>query len=392
MGTPEYIGLMAGIMLLTDLAIDIMLPTFEAVRQHFKLGETSTATAQIVTFFFVGQLGQLAFGFFTDRFGRLPVLRVGFLLYIAGCLSAGLAASFAGLLVARFVTGLGASALFVSAIACVRDRFSGEAMARTMSLILTIFLMVPVIAPLLGTWILANAGWQMVFLSPALFALLFWGWSWRLEESRPIGTQALSSLSSLIVLIGQVCRNRIFFRYTALTTILFAGFSSFIGSSERLVGKIYQRPNLFVFIFASVGLTMALFTFLNAQLVSRFGMRRTVRALSLTYWLVAGVLLGLTVSSQGLLPMSLFFGLVALLQGINVAIEPNSSSLALQPMNQTAGLAASIYGTSYLVVGALAGSIIDRLLTGSVTALSITYFVGGLVALLLARTDPYPSK
>ncbi|QDK82674.1 multidrug effflux MFS transporter [Spirosoma sp. KCTC 42546] len=384
----EFICLMASIMLLTALAIDIILPTFGAVRHHFGLGPESTATAQLVTFFFLGQIGQIFFGVLSDRYGRLPVLRVGFLLYIGGCITTVMAPGLAWLLVARFIMGLGAGALFVSAIACVRDRFQGSEMARIMSLILTIFLTVPIVAPLLGSAILLVGPWQVVFLTPASFAIVFFIWSFRLSESLSEADRQPLALASLIQSIRRVWSNRIFVRYTAITTILFAGFSSYIGSSERMVGTIYGRPGLFVFIFASVGIIMALFTFLNAKLVARFGARRTVRSLLTVYWILASILLGLTILLKGPVNMFIFFGLIALLQGINVAAEPNSSALALEPMGSMAGMAASIYGTSYLVVGALGGSFIDRLLVNSVTPLPVAYFMGGLAAMLLVRTAP----
>src|SRR5688572_16464654 len=99
----EFIAMIASIMLLTALAIDIMLPAFDALREYFGLGQDSTATAQIVTFFFMGQLGQVIFGPLSDRYGRVPTLRLGFALYIGGCVAAALSPSFGLILIARFI-------------------------------------------------------------------------------------------------------------------------------------------------------------------------------------------------------------------------------------------------------------------------------------------------
>src|SRR3954462_12988194 len=110
-GSVEFIALVACIMLLTALAIDIMLPAFGEVRTYFGLGAESTATANIVTFFFLGQIGQIVFGPLADRYGRIPILRTGFALYIGGCLAAALVPSLSLILAARFVAGLGAAAL-----------------------------------------------------------------------------------------------------------------------------------------------------------------------------------------------------------------------------------------------------------------------------------------
>ncbi len=119
----ELIALIACIMALTALAIDIMLPAFDALRDHFGLEQTSTAIVQIVTFFFLGQVGQLISGPLSDRYGRLPIMRAGFALYIVGCVAAALSPSLGWILAARFVVGMGSAAMSVSAVASVRDRF-----------------------------------------------------------------------------------------------------------------------------------------------------------------------------------------------------------------------------------------------------------------------------
>lgn len=381
--TIEFISLMACIMLLTALAIDIMLPAFTAIRQQFGLGKESTETARLVTFFFLGQLGQLAFGPMADRYGRLLVLRLGFLLYISACITTVLVTDFSALLIARFVTGLGSSAMFVSAIACVRDRFKGDAMAKTMSLIMTIFLIVPVVAPLLGAMILRFTSWQIVFLTPPFFALIFFLWSLRLPESMPDNTDTVSGGASLIKAIREVFSNSTFVRYSAMTTILFGAFSSYVGSSERIIGTIYQQPQLFVFIFGAIGASMALFTFLNARIVARLGAHQTLRILLGCYFAMAGLLFVMVFFWEEKPNIFVLFSLIGLLQSINLAIEPNSSALALEPMGERAGMAASIYGTSYLVVGASVGSLIDSLLVDSVKPLAIAYVVGGGLAFML---------
>jgi DHA1 family bicyclomycin/chloramphenicol resistance-like MFS transporter len=383
----EFIALVACIMLLTALAIDIMLPAFGDLREYFGLGPDSTATAQIITFFFLGQIGQIIFGPLSDRYGRLLILRVGFALYIGGCVAAALLPSLGWILAARFVVGMGAAALTVSAVASVRDRFAGDKMARTMSFILTIFLFVPIIAPLLGSAILSVTSWQVVFLTPAVIAVAVFVWSFRLNESLPPARRLTLDLPTVIRSVRLVGGNPVFVRYTAITTILFSAFSSYISSSERMITEIYGRPELFVLIFSGVGITMAVFTFLNAQLVGRFGARRTIRGLLTVYLILASLLFGLTLVLHGVPNIYIFFAFVALLQGINVAASPNSSALALAPLGSTAGMAAAINGTSFFVVGSIMGSFIDRLLVNSVTPLAVGYLIAGLIAVVMVYSD-----
>lgn len=390
----EFIALTACMMMLTALAIDIMLPAFGELRSYFGLSPDSTATAQIVTFFFLGQAGQLIFGPLSDRFGRLAILRVGFALYIGGSVAAAFSPALNGMLAARFVVGLGAAALTVGAFAGVRDRFSGDKMARTMSLVMTIFLIVPVIAPLVGSAILSVAPWQAVFLTPALFAVVVFFWSFRLGESLPAERRVRLDAPTLIHSTRRVLSSGVFMRYTAIATILFSVFSSYVGSSERIIGELYGRPDLFIWIFAATGITMALFTFLNAPLVERFGTLRAMRGLMIAYVLVAALLLGLTLTQNGTPTMILFFALVALLQSLHVAVSANGGALALEPMGSTAGMAAAINGTAFFVFGSLIGSFIDGLLVDSALPLVAGYVIAGAIGLILAfsgRTTPAPA-
>ena len=164
----EFIALSACTMTLTALGIDIMLPAFGEVRDHFSLSADSTDTAQIISFFFMGQVAQMIFGALSDRFGRIAILRVGFPLYIVGGIVAALAPDLPTMLAARFLAGMGASAVFMTTIAGVRDRFVGDGMARVLSLIFTIFLFTPVIAPFLGLAIMSVGSWKMVFSYAAI--------------------------------------------------------------------------------------------------------------------------------------------------------------------------------------------------------------------------------
>ena len=386
----EYIALSACTMMLTALGIDIMLPVFGEVRTYFRLPPDSTATAQIITFFFMGQVAQIIFGTLSDRFGRLAILRVGFPLYIIGGVAAAFAPSLTAMFVARFVAGVGASAVFMTTIASVRDRFVGDQMARIMSLIFTIFLFTPVIAPFLGVAILSVSSWRTVFLTPPLFAVIVFLWSLRLEESLPRDQRTSLDWAGIGRSIRKVLSNRIFLRYTGITTLLFTALSSYVSSSEHIIGEIYGRPKLFAWIFASMGLFMAFCTLLNSRLSDRYGARRTIRWLLVIYTFVASFLLLSTFTWGDPPGMLLFFAAIALLMGINLAVEPNSSALALEPMGNMAGTASAVYGTCFFFIGSAMGSVISHLMVTRVFPLVLSYFVIGIVTLLLVFSDRRP--
>ncbi|MGN6493703.1 MAG: MFS transporter [Agriterribacter sp.] len=383
----EFIALSASAMILTALGIDIMLPAFGELRQYLGLDPNSTETAKIISFFFLGQVTQVIFGTLSDRFGRLPILRIGFPLYIIGGIASAFAPDLSLMLIARFVAGVGASAVFMTTVAGVRDRFAGDEMARIMSLIFTIFLFTPVIAPFLGSAILHISSWQVVFLTPPAFGLIIFLWSFRFEESLPKNKRILLNLSSIGKSVGNVIGNRIFLRYTAIVTILFAALSAYVASSEHIIGGIYGAPSLFKWIFGGMGLFMAFSTFTNSYLSTKYGARRTVKLLLLLYTLVSVCLMIITLCFGEPPNMILFFIAVTLLMALNLAVEPNSSALALEPLGNVAGIASSIYGTIFFSVGSASGSIISALMTDGVLPLVTAYVIIGIAGLILVWKD-----
>ena len=388
----EFIALSACTMTLTALGIDIMLPAFGALRVHFGLPPDSTTPAQVISFFFMGQIAQIFFGTLSDRFGRIAILRVGFPLYIIGGLLAAFAPNIELMLAARFIAGMGASAVFMTTLAGVRDRFVGDEMARIMSLVFTIFLFTPVLAPFLGIAILSVSSWQMVFLTPPIFAVIVFLWSLRMEESLPVDQRIALNWASVSGSIRKVVSNRVFLRYTGITTLLFAALSTYVASSEHIIGKIYGRPELFAWIFASMGLLMSFCSLMNSRLTSRFGARRTIKGLLIGYVIVGGLLLLSTVVLGDPPSMPLFFTAIAMMMSLNLAVEPNSSALALEPMGNMAGIASSVYGTFFFFIGAALGSIISHIMVNGVFPLVVGYFVIGVFTVLLVFGDRRPVK
>ncbi|MBI1225286.1 MAG: MFS transporter [Bacteroidetes bacterium] len=386
MKSGEFIALSACTMALTALGIDIMLPAFAEIRHTFGLPSNSTATANIVSYFFMGQVAQIVFGILSDRYGRLAILRVGFPLYIISGLVAAFAPSLTLMFVARFVMGMGASAVFMSTIAGVRDRYVGDQMARIMSLIFTIFLFTPVIAPFLGVILLQYTSWKMVFLTPPLFALLVLIWSLRLEESLPPDKRSKLNWKTIGQSIKSVLSDPIFLRYTTITTLLFSALSSYVAGAERIIGEIYGKPNYFAWIFGGMGLIMSGSSLLNSRLSIKYGAKKTMRRSLIIYTIVASLLLLINFIMGDPPPMIYFFIPVVILLALNLAIEPNSSALAMEPMGDKAGLASSVYGTIFFFIGGFLGAIISHFMNKGVSALITSFFVVGIISLLIAFT------
>jgi DHA1 family bicyclomycin/chloramphenicol resistance-like MFS transporter len=335
----------------------------------------------------MGQVAQIVFGIFSDRFGRLAILRVGFPLYIVGGFAAAFAPNIPLMLAARFIAGVGASAVFTTTIAGVRDRFVGDRMAHIMSLVLTIFLLTPVLAPFMGIAVLSVGSWQMVFLTPPVIGIVVFFWSLRLEESLPEDKRITINWPSVKSAVLNVITNPIFLRYTFITTVLFTVLSAYVASSEHIIGKIYGKPELFAWIFGGMGVIMMLTTLTNSRLTSKFGARRTIRGLLITYVIAGIFLLASTLIFGDPPPMTLFFAAVVVMMALNLAVEPNSSALALEPMGGMAGIAASVYGTVFFTVGSSLGTIISHFMVDGVYPIVVGFFIVGMIALVLVFGD-----
>src|SRR5688500_5863743 len=159
----EFLAIIALCMGMGAVSVDLLLPAFPDMRADLGLAEGSTRISVVITAFFIGvAAGQLVYGPLSDRFGRRRLLQIGMAVFLVGAVAAAAAPSLGALMAARFLWGVGAAAPRSLALAMVRDTNEGDRMARTMSLLMAIFLLVPVVAPSIGAAILEVAPWRVV--------------------------------------------------------------------------------------------------------------------------------------------------------------------------------------------------------------------------------------
>jgi DHA1 family bicyclomycin/chloramphenicol resistance-like MFS transporter len=381
LGNREFTVMIAMIMALTALSIDIMLPTFGAVRREFGLPADSTAPAAIVTFFFLGLASaQVFFGPLADRFGRKAVLYAGLVLYVASALAAALAPTLEMVLVSRFIWGVGAAAPRVVAISMVRDAYEGVAMARTMSVIMSIFVLVPVVAPSVGALILNVASWRWVFGACALFAVAMALWTLRLPESLKPENRLPLRFDSIGAAAKTVLKNRQTIGYTLAMTFVFGVFMSYLASSELIVSDVFDRAELFPYVFGGLAVVMGAAMLANAAIVSRIGLRRLVHAVLVLYVTGAIGLVVLAVVSDGVPTFRIFLIGLAFMLSMHAILIPNFNTLAMNPMGKVAGTAAALIGTVSTAGGAALGSVLDRTFNGTVIPFTLGFLGFGMAA------------
>lgn len=370
------------IMALAALGIDMMLPALDDMREHFGLAPESTRVAQVVTVFLMGlALAQYFYGPLADRFGRKPILYAGLLLYGIGALGAALAPSLELVLLSRFLWGVGAGAPRVVSVSIVRDVYTGDEMAKAMSYILAIFIMVPVLAPSVGAGLIAIFPWQAVFIAGALMAAVVALWARLLPETLDPVNQRPLDRSAVFAATREVLSNRQTLGYTLARTLTFGAFSSYLASSERIFGEIYDRPDQFPFIFGGIAAVMGLAMLTNGNLVDRIGTRRIVHVFLIAYAIGGFVFWGVVSAAEGRPSFGTFVIGLAVIAFIHALLIPNFNTIAMWPMGHIAGTASAIIGTMSVAGGALIGAFIDRQYTDSVTPLVVAFAVLGVLAL-----------
>jgi MFS transporter, DHA1 family, multidrug resistance protein len=385
----ELIVFLAMAMALSALGIDLLLPAFPDIRAEFGLDPGSTRVSGFITAYFVGLAGgQLIIGPLADRYGRRTLFRLGIVVYAIGAALTIAAPTFTLLLIARFVWGLGASTGRVLAVAIVRDRFVGAAMARTISLIMAVFITVPVIAPALGVMLLRHLAWdQLVLLNLAAAALVL-VWTARLEETLSVGARRTLHPRELAAAASRVLRHPSSGPLVVAQAVLFGGFASYLSTSEVVYREVFDSESLFPILFGGMALTMGLATLVNGRVVERIGLRRMLRIDLAGYLVGAAMLLAVALVTGGRPPLAVYVVVLGVLLSSHAVLIPNLNARAMEPMGDIAGTASAINGSMLVGVGALIGAGIDRAYDGTVLPLALAMLaVGLLTAVLLRRSE-----
>ncbi|WP_207479653.1 multidrug effflux MFS transporter [Arenibaculum pallidiluteum] len=377
----EFVGLIALMMAITALSIDIMLVALPDIAHSFAVARPNDRQLVVTTYMIGFAVGQPFHGPLSDRFGRKPVLILGLLIFSIGAVGSALATGFTGLLAARALQGFGAAAPRIVAIAIVRDCFAGRDMARVMSFVMMVFIIVPVLAPALGEAILQFGPWPWIFgfLLLTAAAALLWS-ALRLPETRPAADRLPLSGAALTGAFLKVVTTRRTLGYTVAMGFLFGGLLSYVGSAQQIFVDVYGLGSMFAVMFGAIAVTMALASLVNARLVVRLGMRR-VSHLALAGYVAAGLAMALLgfPTHPPLWLLGAFLGIVFFCFGL---IAPNFNALAMEPLGRVAGMASSFIGFYTTAFGALVGWAVGQAFDDTVRPLVVGFAAMGALALL----------
>ncbi|HDX8403109.1 multidrug effflux MFS transporter [Aeromonas dhakensis] len=342
------------LVLFSPLAIDIYLPAIPQMAEQLG-AEVTLMQGTITWFLFSMGLGQLLVGPLADRYGRKPIALGGVLLYGLSALGAGFAASLGELMLARVLQGLGACATSVAAFSVVRDSYGPKKSGQMISYLNGAICFIPALAPLLGGWLTAKAGWSANFWFMAGYAVIVGSWLlWRMPETRPEETRSGGPLISWSR-YSPVLRSPSFLFNATLCMLAMAVILAYVTAAPvQLMVRLGLDMSGFSYWFAANAALNILACFLAPRFIARVGPRRTLR-IGLLVLLLSAISLSLSMHIAHPLAM---MGPVFLSSIGFAMILGSAAGMALAPFGHCAGTAAALLGLFQMSgSGALVGFI-----------------------------------
>jgi len=335
---------MAALMSVVALAIDALLPALDVIGLAINTQKV-VDNQLVITMIFIGLgLGPLVFGPISDSIGRKPLVYVGFVLFILASIICVLSESLVMMIIGRIVQGIGLSAPRTIAIAMIRDKYSGDYMARIMSFVTVVFLLIPIVAPALGKFILDYYSWEGIFYVQIVFAILVSIWFWR-RQAETLAIEKRIPFTKHIFIDGlkELSKYKATIGFTVISGFIVGSFLVYLSSSQQIFQDQYGLKNEFPYIFAGLAIAMGVSVFLNANLVLRFGMEKLVTVSLLSFFVVSVVYILLYYNSPNpsVEVLLIFFSLQFFCIGF---IFGNLRALAMEPVGHIAGIASAITG------------------------------------------------
>jgi len=380
-GETELIWMMAMLMALQAFGIDAILPALDEMAASLAVSGNDRQFV-ISVYLLTAGLGALVPGSLADRFGRRPILLGSIAVYILLSLASALVTSYDALIAVRAAQGFFGAGIVALPPAVIRDRVGGDKMARMMSLIFVIFLMVPAIAPSIGEMILLVADWRAIFAAMAVQGVIIGSWVYfRLPESlapenrqpirpRPIAVNMGRSLS-LPSVVG----------YVFGSALVFGALFGFINSSQQLITETFGAGDIFPMVFAICAGSMALASWSNSRIVERFGARRVSHTALFAFIAVSSAQVFFAFQPEE--SLWVFVPLMAINMALLGFIGSNFGAIAMNPFFNIAGAASSAHGFVRMTMAALLGGAIGYAFDGTARPLALALLASGLVCLVL---------
>lgn len=386
-GLVVILGLLA---MLMPLSIDMYLPALPQIAREF--GVSAGSVQMTLNLYILGfALGQLIYGPLADSFGRKPVIAVGTLIFAVAAAACALAQTIDQLIFMRLLHGLSAAAGSVVISALMRDSYSKEEFSRMMSFVMLVTTIAPLLAPIMGGWMLLLWNWHAIFWAISLAAIVTTLLVvTQIKETLPRDRRQKFNMRTTLRNFLSLFRHKRVFSYMLASGFSFAGMFSFLNAGPFVYIELnHISPQDFGYYFALNVVFLFFMTLLNSRCVRRFGPLAMFRLGLLIQFAMGVWLVAVSALNLGFLP--LVFG-VAMFIGCVAMVSSNAMAVILEEFPHMAGTASSLAGTLRFGVGALVGALLSTLTFTSAWPMVGSIFVCATVSVALFIYATRPRK
>ncbi len=377
----EFVTLMAFLMSIVALAIDAILPALDIIGAA--VGITRSKDNQLlITMIFLGLgIGQLLFGPLSDSLGRKPIVFMGFGVFIIASYMCIYATTLEMMVAGRILQGVGLSAPRTISIAIVRDSYSGDYMARIMSFITVVFILVPVIAPAMGKFVLDHYNWEAIFYIQLFFSVIVSIWFWIRQPETLLKSQRIG-LTTHIFTDGfrELMKYKRTMGFTIISGFITGSFMVYLSTAPQIFQIQYDLTDQFPYIFAALAISVGSATFLNGTLVLKYGMEKLVTISLWGFFIIsmAYLVLYFNSSNPDVMILLVFFGLQFFAIGF---LFGNLRALAMEPVGHIAGMAAAITGFISTMMAVPISALIGKYVEDTALPLFIGFSICALLSI-----------
>lgn len=379
----EFVALMASLMSIVALSIDALLPALPDISTD--LGITDASNNQLlITMIFLGLgFGQLIFGPLSDSFGRKPIVFIGFIVFIIASIICVTTKNFEVMIIGRVLQGIGLSSPRSLALSMIRDSYSGDYMAKIISIVVMFFILIPVVAPTLGQFLMTFFNWESIFYFNLVFGVLIMIWFWK-RQPETLPKERRIKFSSHLFIDG----TKEFFKYkkavafTFVSGFITGSFMVYLSTSQQIFQEQYNLAEMFPYIFASLAISIGFATYLNSRLVVKYGMMQIAYIACIAYALISVlyVVLFWSGNNPSIYVLLGFFALQFFAVGF---LFGNLRAIAMQPLGHIAGIGAAINGFISTVMAVPIANYIGGFVSTSVLPLFIGFSFFGVMSVLV---------
>ncbi|SMF77429.1 multidrug effflux MFS transporter [Pseudobacteriovorax antillogorgiicola] len=383
----EFVVLMASLMSLVALSIDTMLPALDNIGRSLQITDPKDSQFIISTVFLGMGFGLVFYGPFGDTFGRKKSIYLGVAIFAVGSLISLLSESLPVMLCGRFLQGFGGSSCRIMTMAMIRDRYSGRDMARVVSLIMMIFILVPVLAPTVGQGILFVGSWRTIFGLFLVMSLLTVSWlAWRQPETLKEENRKSFNLKVILSGFRETILHPKSRAYTITAGVMFGGFVGYLSLSQQLLQVAYGLDEMFSVYFGAMALAVGFSSFANSRLVMLVSMEKLCATALLLGSVISAIFFTYAYFKGGL-PRIEFLTVYFLGTFFSLGLLfGNLNAMAVEPLGHIAGTANSVISSIQTLISVVIGTAIGSFYEGNVLPIVGGFFACTTLSLIVILT------